>query len=671
MATATKKGWMKKRAQGLSTFGKLNWKERWFELSRDEFSYWDKYGGAKEGGAKKGSVVVSQVYMVELVDEYAFPKETKEGVFQVGYFDEKSERVVLYIQAPDDNERSQWLDAFREIIKENSCLSELYHPKIWADKMWQCCNGGTRVNVGCEKTFFEQQKIAAAAQEKKAQLSEKQRIPSVRYGDSVSGSAHRDDTSSAKHTSVRTPSTGSHREPPLPPAPEPNPANGGAGDGLYTVVAVYPYNAAQSDDLHMAKGDVFTVLDDTEPNWWLARSAQGLQGHIPSNYVKKQEGILAEPWFHGKMGRSEAAALLRQTGTSGTFLVRESESKVGEYSLSVTHETVMKHYHIKKAAGEFWINERHRFPTIQELIEYHRLNSGGLITRLRKSLDEASAPPTAGFGHGRWEIPKSQISLGKLIGEGNWGKVYLATYLQNNQAVAVKTLKQCGSIEQDDFIAEAKVMMECCHSHLVQLYGVSSDAPMYIITEYMSNGCLLDYLRNEGLPAETLHMMGVDVASGMSYLEQRQFIHRDLAARNCLVGDNSVVKVGDFGLARFVLDDEYTASEGTKFPVKWAAPEVINFNRFSTKSDVWSFGIILWEIWSRGRKPYPGMDNLTVMDKVSDGYRMGRPEEAPHNIHDIMCDCWHADPDSRPSFEELFRILDANKGEYVDDTDVF
>lgn len=128
--------------------------------------------------------------------------------------------------------------------------------------------------------------------------------------------------------------------------------------------------------------------------------------------------------------------------------------------------------------------------------------------------------------------------------------------------------------------------------------------------------------------------------------------------------------MADFGLARFVLDDEYTASEGTKYPVKWAAPEVINYNRFSTKSDVWSFGIILWEIWSLGMKPYPGMDNITVMDKVSSGYRMMRPPLAVHDLHDTMMDCWHSDPDARPTFADLYERLASGNGAYAREEDL-
>lgn len=169
-----------------------------------------------------------------------------------------------------------------------------------------------------------------------------------------------------------------------------------------------------------------------------------------------------------------------------------------------------------------------------------------------------------------------------------------------------------------DFLGEANIMKNLCHENLVQLLGVCTrEAPFYIITEYMNRGNLLDYLRKtdkKKLPPTVLISMAVQVAAGMSYLESKNFIHRytyriisstnniyrDVAARNCLVSDNNIVKVGDFGLARFMRDDTYTAHAGAKFPIKWTSPEGLAYNTFSSKSDVWSYGICLWEIATFG-----------------------------------------------------------------------
>jgi len=698
---------MKKRALGLSSFGRQNWKDRWFELTDGELSYWDRFGGAKDGATKKGSIQTALIAHVEKVTTEAFDRS---AVLQVGYEDDVKGSVVLYIQASDDVARDDWLSHIRHVAGKSPLPKTLrYHPSVWEGKAWQCCKNAVKTNRGCERTYFSENAAkpaaaAAAAAPGAGPVNAAQ--PSKRTGHSPSSSARtapavitvptqykhhsgRDSigsgTSPGKGGAIdgrqssrrRRHSSNTSAEAAAFPAAAAAAAVGGddaAATRRYKIVALYPYTPTQEGDLQLAQGDVLDVLSDDEPNWWKAQRADGAIGFVPANYVVKQ-GLSSEPWFHGKMGRAEAAAQLRMAAFSGAFLVRESESKKGEYSLSVSFESTLKHYHIKKQNKEFFVNDRHRFSSIVELVEYHKHNSGGLITRLRKAVSDGQAPPTAGFGHNQWEIPKEDIKLGQLLGEGNWGRVHLGTYKKNNQLVAVKTMKNSGSVEQqEDFIAEAKVMMQCSHPHLVQLYGVSSTPPLYIVTEFMKNGCLLDYLKDHQSELEsdldTLTMMGVDVASGMSFLEDRQFIHRDLAARNCLVGEDKVVKVADFGLARFVLDDEYTASEGTKFPVKWAAPEVINYNRFSTKSDVWSFGIILWEIWSLGCKPYPGMDNLTVMDEVSDGYRMARPLLASHDLHDTMMDCWHSNPDCRPSFAELHERLSRGDTAYAREEDL-
>ncbi|CAB4069722.1 ABL1 [Lepeophtheirus salmonis] len=173
----------------------------------------------------------------------------------------------------------------------------------------------------------------------------------------------------------------------------------------------------------------------------------------------------------------------------------------------------------------------------------------------------------------------------------------------------------------------------------------------------MSRGNLLDYLRNAN-PIEVtevvLMYVATQIAAAMSYLESRNFIHRDLAARNCLVSENHVVKVADFGLARLIRDDTYTAHPGAKFPIKWTAPEGLAYNRFTTKSDVWAFGILLWEIATYGMSPYPGVVELTdVYQLLESGYRMECPPGCPVRIYDLMRQCWNWTPVDRPTFLEI------------------
>lgn len=625
MADVIKKSWMRKRARGVNASIRSknsNWKERWFELSAEEICYYDKFGGVKDGGSKKGTVFMNTVKTVG--PGAAADYGGKDNVFVIRYVEDaaKAKEISLVIQSADDQEQDQWIQAIMNIVDPAAAAGGDEPPPPRPSYLMhkpESAVGMPLPPVPVEATASPAAAAAAAA-------------PPV---------------------------------PRLPRSPPPVPTV------KYMVIAIHSYTPTSADDLALAKGDLLDVLDDSEPNWWKATTSSGTTGFIPSNYVKKKQGLESQDWFHGKMGRQEAAAILKNANASGTFLVRESESKQGEYSLSVIHEDYVKHYHIKNGPVECFINERHRFPNMEKLIEYHRLNAGGLIARLRNTVDEAQAPPTAGFGHGQWEIPKSDIVVDRKLGEGNFGVVYLGTYTRTNERVAVKSMKGDNRMMEEDFVAEARVMLELSHAHLVQVYGVCLERPMYIIQEFMSGGCLLDYLRDESitLSVDDLHLMCIHVAMGMAHLEEKQYIHRDLAARNCLVGNDSIVKVGDFGLARFVLDDEYTASEGTKYPVKWAAPEVINFNRFSTKSDTWSYGIIMWETWSRGKKPYPGMDNATVMQAVSDGHRLGRPDNASTSMHDVMMRCWHKDPPARPAFSELLRLLN-DVGDYADEADL-
>jgi len=210
---------------------------------------------------------------------------------------------------------------------------------------------------------------------------------------------------------------------------------------------------------------------------------------------------------------------------------------------------------------------------------------------------------------------------------------------------------------------EASIMKKFNHRNLVRLYAICSvDEPTLIVTELMVNGSLRNYLLKGGgrqLVERQLIDIGAQIAAGMSYLEHHNYIHRDLAARNILVGHSNQVKIADFGLARFTNRDEvYESREGTRFPIKWTAPEAAKTSNFTIKSDVWSFGIVLYEIITRGFMPYGTMTNAEVLLELENGYRLECPTKCPPPLYDVMHRCWLREPESRPTFESLHWELD-------------
>ncbi|XP_076872808.1 tyrosine-protein kinase SRK2 isoform X2 [Brachyhypopomus gauderio] len=440
-----------------------------------------------------------------------------------------------------------------------------------------------------------------------------------------------------------------------------------------TYIALYGYTARTAEDLSFNAGDTLQALDKSCGDWWLARALTGVsqnkQGYIPANYVAPVESLDAELWYFAGVKRVDAEKLLLSgENQNGAFLIRDCESQVGELSLSVLDQGRVKHYKVKRLDnGLYFVSSNRAFPTLKELVQYYSNNDDGLCVRLGLPCRKSEAPQTHGLSYNtadHWEIPRSSIQLMRKLGAGQFGEVYEGRW-NNTTPVAVKTLKP-GSMDSLDFLREAQIMKKLRHPKLIQLYAVCTmGEPVYIITELMSNGSLHEYLQNRGahLRINDQIEMSAQVASGMAYLEQQNYIHRDLAARNVLVGDNNVVKVADFGLARVFLKDNdpssdgdenvYEAREGTKFPVKWTAPEAIHDNKFSIKSDVWSFGILVYEIMTFGQMPYPTLTNYQVVQKLRTGYRMACPPGCPKVLYDIMMECWKDAPSDRPTFETL------------------
>ncbi|XP_030636810.1 tyrosine-protein kinase Yes [Chanos chanos] len=444
------------------------------------------------------------------------------------------------------------------------------------------------------------------------------------------------------------------------------PFSGSVKGGVTFFVALYDYDARTSDDLSFKKGERFHIINNTEGDWWEACSLDtGLKGYIPSNYVAPANSIQAEEWYFGKMGRKDAERLLLQPGIQrGTFLLRESETTKGAFSLSVRDweedrgENV-KHYMVRTLdSGGYYITTRAQFTSLQTLVKHYSAQADGLCHKLT-GVCPTVRPHTQGLAKDAWEIPRESLTLQLKLGQGCFGEVWMGMW-NGTTKVAVKTLKP-GTMSPESFLQEAQIMKKLRHDKLVPLYAVVSQEPIYIVTEYMGKGSLLEFLKSpEGklFKLPQLVDMAAQIADGMAFIERMNYIHRDLRAANILVSDRLVCKIADFGLARLIEDNEYTARQGAKFPIKWTAPEAALFGRFSIKSDVWSFGVLLTELVTKGRVPYPGMVNREVLEQVERGYRMSCPQDCPASLHDFMLQCWRAEPEERPTFHYTQSFLE-------------
>ncbi|XP_069561923.1 ephrin type-A receptor 7 isoform X1 [Brachyistius frenatus] len=265
------------------------------------------------------------------------------------------------------------------------------------------------------------------------------------------------------------------------------------------------------------------------------------------------------------------------------------------------------------------------------------------------------------------ELDASCIKIERVIGAGEFGEVCsgrLKLPGKRDVSVAIKTLK-VGYTEKQrrDFLCEASIMGQFDHPNVVHLEGVvTRGKPVMIVIEYMENGSLDAFLRKHDGQFTVIQLVGMlrGIAAGMRYLSDMGYVHRDLAARNILVNSNLVCKVSDFGLSRVIDDDPeavYTTTGG-KIPVRWTAPESIQYRKFTSASDVWSYGIVMWEVMSYGERPYWDMSNQDVIKAIEEGYRLPAPMDCPPGLHQLMLDCWQKDRAERPKFDQIVGILD-------------
>ncbi|PAA83144.1 hypothetical protein BOX15_Mlig021893g2 [Macrostomum lignano] len=442
------------------------------------------------------------------------------------------------------------------------------------------------------------------------------------------------------------------------------------------LVAMFDYAARTEGELSFSAGDLMQLIEFVDPNWcYVEHEVSQSRGYVPAALLAQRNSVDSKCWFVGPLPRKEAERQLLMPGNgNGSFLVRESETNKELYSLSVLHNdkardrSTVKHYRIRQSTEvvdgvgccRYFITSRKKFASLQSLIDNYSADADGLCCRLSGPCPRP-VPTIADLSYetrDQWEIPRDQIHLVERLGAGQFGEVWRGLFNERHP-VAVKMLRG-GGMSRAEFLKEARIMKQLRHPKLVQLFAVCTEKdPMYIVTELMSRGSLLTHLRDakpHELELSALIDIMAQIASGMAYLEAEKFIHRDLAARNILVGDNNSVKVADFGLSRAIGDGEngeYTAKQGTKFPIKWTSPEAALLGRFSIKSDVWSFGVVLFEIVTKGQVPYASMSNTETLTAVENGYRMPRPADCPQALYDLMLSCWNVQPDLRPTFAFL------------------
>ena len=339
----------------------------------------------------------------------------------------------------------------------------------------------------------------------------------------------------------------------------------------------------------------------------------------------------------------------------GSYLVRDSQTTPGDYTLSVRDRVRIWSYRIKRSNGTFSITKCVTFETIQGLVAYYQRQRDGLhVDLIRPCVKESSQT----IGHSEhankaWEIDRSEIKIIKKLMDGEFSEVWEGLW-NKTTLVAVKIFKPQNLIMTAyDFVQTANLMKRLYHQNVIQICAVcTKEEPMYIITELMKHNSLLEYLRGEGRSIKHPLLIGMasQVIDGMAYLEEQKCVHRDLAAKNIRVGESLICKLANFEMARMIDEAQHQIAE---IDPKWAAPEALLYNKFTIKSDVWSFGIVLHEIITYGDSPYPTMTTTEVFEQLQQGYRMPQSMGCPDKLYDIMLYCWQEEPANRPTFKAL------------------
>jgi len=374
--------------------------------------------------------------------------------------------------------------------------------------------------------------------------------------------------------------------------------------------------------------------------------------------------LLAENYYHGIIQKEEVNRLLVNDGDFLVCIPDDKTSKQAVVSLSVRFSGKPRFFIIGKTLrGRFHITKS-CFDSIPLLV-HHYVTTREALSQLHPIvLKQAVSMPD-------FIITHSRIIKGELLGRGAFGKVFKATLVTGLtlRTVAVKKLKNRNlqdAKRRSLFLQEARTMKEYAHPNIVNFIGFAGrQEPLMIVLEFCAIGSLLSYLRANGLALKMDSRMrfATDAAAGMRYLESLKCIHRDIAARNCLLDEHMTCKISDFGMS--IKENQESGhsirnpeEENNRLPVKWLAPEIIRFKEFSIKSDVWAYGIFLYEIFTNGSEPYPGITTTDVRNLVGiKRYRMEIPTDWPTSIYAIIQSCWEEEPVKRPSFKEIHKCL--------------
>ncbi|XP_047432330.1 protein-tyrosine kinase 2-beta-like [Mugil cephalus] len=280
----------------------------------------------------------------------------------------------------------------------------------------------------------------------------------------------------------------------------------------------------------------------------------------------------------------------------------------------------------------------------------------GMSSDIYAEIPEDGADPGGSDKH---MISRKDVVVGRILGEGFFGEVNEGVYKSptgERVRVAIKTCKDSSADVKEKFLSEASLMKNLDHPHIVRLVGVIEADPVWIVMELYEHGELGNYLIEQQhiLTTVTLILYCVQICKALAYLEGLNMVHRDIAVRNVLVASPTCVKLGDFGLSRYIDEhDEYYKASVTRLPIKWMAPESINFRRFTTSSDVWMFGVCVWEVFSMAQQPFFWMENGQVINQLESGVRLHKPELCPPTIYSLLTRCWAYEPQARPTFVQL------------------